>query len=98
VQAHPHLAGRWTAAVPPGGLMSLRFECGRYLGNGVWRGPFTLEVSGVMASVGEYELRMYSGSQGTLSLMDPLSAPGWTVGNVDFDLPTVTYINTTYKR
>jgi hypothetical protein len=96
--AHPNLAGQWVTLVPPGGSMVLDFTCGKYMGNGVWRGHFVFTVSGVPTGSGEYELRLYTGTQGTLGLIDPLSAPGWTVGNLNLDLPTVTYLSTTFKR
>jgi hypothetical protein len=97
-QAHPHLVGKWQSPTPPGGLMTLEFGPGCYMGNGVWRGPFFHVVSGVPASAGMYELRMYTGTQGALCLRDNVTAPGWTVGIVDFAAPAVNYMNVTYKR
>jgi hypothetical protein len=98
VEAHPHLLGRWVANVPPGGFMVLEFGPGEYLGNGTWRGPFTFVVSGCRASVGVYELQMFTGTEGTLGLREKLSAPGWSVGTVDFGARSVTLRQTTYKR
>src|SRR4051794_34711278 len=56
--AHPQLAGRWSAPVPPpGGSMAFDFGCGEYIGEGVWRGPFVFIVSGKVVEQGMYELR-----------------------------------------
>ena len=97
-EAHPNLAGQWFAPVPPGGFMLFEFAPGEYLGNGVWRGPFVWIVSGCPTSHGVYELKMFTGTQGTLGLREGLSAPGWTVGNVDLAGPVIQYLNTPFRK
>lgn len=93
-QAHPHLYGSWVANVPPGGFMALDFGPAEYMGVGVWRGPFTFTVTG-QTSCGVYELRMYTGTQGTVSLRDG-NMIGTKVGTVDFETRKLTYLQTTF--
>ncbi len=97
-QAHPHLVGPWFAPVPPGGFMVFEFGVGEYLGDGIWRGPFSSVISHMPAAVGDYELRMFNGTQGTLSLREKKTGPGWSVGIVDFSVPAVYYQDVTYRR
>jgi hypothetical protein len=93
--AHPQLAGKWSAPVPPGGLMVYEFGCGEYRGDDVWRGPFTLFVMNVPVASGTYELRM-NGLVGSLGFMD---CPGGqtTVGLADLGARVITYKDVTYK-
>jgi hypothetical protein len=97
-EAHPHLVGPWLARVPPGGYMTFDFGVAKYIGNGCWRGPYFQTVSGFPASCGIYELQMYTGTLGTLALRENLSAPGWSVGNVDLAIPEVVFKDVVYKR
>jgi hypothetical protein len=96
--AHPHLIGPWVSPLPQGGYMSYTFGPGEYLGSSIWRGPYEYVVSGCPTVVGEYELLMFTGTQGMLSLREGVTAPGWTVGIVDFVGPLFVYRHAEYKR
>jgi hypothetical protein len=98
VQAHPHLVGDWVTRTPPGGYMMFHFGPGCYLGNGVWRGPFFQVVSNVPTGSGQYELHLFTGTEGTLWLRFEAAAPGHTVGTVDLAIPEIVYQFTVYKR
>jgi hypothetical protein len=95
-RAHPHLLGTWTSPTPPGGYMALDFGPAELLGVGVWRGCFTITYSGYVSS-GIYELRMYSGTEGTLGLRDG-NMIATKVGTVDFMTNEVIYLNTHFRR
>jgi hypothetical protein len=95
-RAHPHLCGTWIAHVPPGGHMVLDFGPAELFGAGVWRGCFTSSVSGYEAG-GVYELRMFSGTEGTLGLRDG-NMIATKVGTVNFETNEVIYLNTQYRR
>jgi hypothetical protein len=82
-RAHPQLVGRWSAPVPPGGLMVYDFGPGQYGGNWVWRGPFTYIVNGCPLATGTYELQLFSGTEGTLKLLDTPVGTG-AVGTINF--------------
>src|SRR4051812_10215888 len=97
-EAHPSLGGTWVSPLPDRTSMILEFAPGLYLGSGIWRGPFTLVVSGCPTSIGEYELLMYTGTQGVLSIREGATAPGWRVGTVDFAAPEVMYLGANYRR
>jgi hypothetical protein len=70
--AHPQLVGEWAGQVTPGAVTVYDFGPGQYLGPGMWRGPYTITVSGCVTSSGEYVLRLYHGGEGTLALRDGL--------------------------
>jgi len=97
-QAHPQFLGKWLALTPPGGYMAFTFGPGFHLGNGVWRGPYTFTVSNVPAGAGEYELRMFNGTEGTLILRGTQFNAGSNVGNVDLGCQTVVFMNVAYRR
>jgi hypothetical protein len=97
-RANPALCGPWVAKVPDGGYTVFEFALGEYIGNGVWRGHYHSYVWGVPASIGTYELQMYTGNQGTLALREKISGPGWSVGIVDFAVPAVYWKDTEYTR
>jgi hypothetical protein len=98
VHAHPHLVGRWASPTPPGGLMEIHFGPGAYIDNMVWRGPCLIVVSGCVAGYGEYELRMFSGTQGTIGIKSGPYLIGTRVGLVDFAAPQVDFLGVIYKR
>src|SRR4051794_29200057 len=81
-RAHPHLGGTWISHTPPGGYMRLDFTPGELIGAGVWKGCFTITYSDYTSS-GVYELRMFSGTEGTLGLRDG-NMIATKVGTVDF--------------
>ena len=101
-QAHPLFAGRWVAPTPPGGLLEYDFEVGEYIGNGIWRGHFTFLVCQVPVASGWYELRMFTGTEGTLSLPITYTSTETTtfstVGNVDLGSRVTNFLGTTYRR
>jgi hypothetical protein len=96
VEAHPHLACKWVTPAPAGGYMSYDFRLGKYIGMGVWEGPFFLVVSNVPVSTGIYELRMFTGNEGTISLRDG-TCIGVRVGIVDFRARAMTFMNEVYR-
>jgi hypothetical protein len=96
LQAHPHFCGRWTSPTPPGGLMVFEFGTGDYIGNGMWRGPFVHSVSGLVVDQGIYELRMFTGTEGTICLKESRWYDPSTVGNVDLGARSMTLRNVTY--
>lgn len=96
VQAHPQLAGRWVSKSPPNVNMSYEFALGEYRGAGVWRGTFTVFWGGQPISWGEYELRIFSATQGTLSLRDGYVA-NIEVANVDLGTRIMVFKNVTYS-
>jgi hypothetical protein len=50
--------------------MSYDFEPGKYIGDLIWRGKYTLYWADYPISCGTYELRLYNGTQATLALVD----------------------------
>ena len=69
---------------PPGGFVSLHFRgMGCHLGNGIWRGYYTQNVSGCAIISGIYEFRMFDDHQGTLATRDDMHTIGSNVGVVD---------------
>jgi hypothetical protein len=73
-QAHPQLVGRWFGTTPPNLNMSFEFACGTYIGDGIWRGTFTIYWANDPISTGDYELRVFRGTEGTLGLRDGVLA------------------------
>jgi hypothetical protein len=90
--AHPHLVGRWVAEAPPGGSMVYDFGPGEYVGNWVWRGPFTFSVANCPVATGTYQLLMFNGVEGTLSLRDG-NEISTGVANVDLGRRSMTFKN-----
>jgi hypothetical protein len=94
-QAHPQMAGRWISKAPPNANMSYEFAPGRYLGAGVWRGTFTIFWANNPISCGHYELVMYYGTKGILTLrdgpLDLIDAANIDVGTRIMVLKGVTY-------
>src|SRR6516164_5332485 len=74
-EAHPLLVGTWVAQNPPGTLMKYEFGAAEYQGNWVWRGPLTYYVANQVVSTGMYELRMFNGLEGGLTLRDGNGLP-----------------------
>jgi hypothetical protein len=77
-EAHPLLVGTWVAQNPPGTLMKYEFGPGEYQGNWVWRGPLTFYLANQVVSTGMYELRMFNGLEGGLTLRDGNGLPNDT--------------------
>jgi hypothetical protein len=98
VQAHPQFAGKWMALTPPGGFMLYEFGVGDYIGNGIWRGPFSFVVSGLFVEQGEYELRMFNGTQGTISLRSHKTMAASSVGNVDLAARAMDFMGVNYRH
>jgi hypothetical protein len=100
--AHPLLAGKWIAALPSGGIQVYEFGCGEYLGNGIWRGSAVFYVSNCPVWSGEYELRMFTGDAGTLSLLSTSKSIYSNVGLVDFGAAkrpaTFSFMGVVYRR
>jgi hypothetical protein len=101
-QAHPQFTGRWVSPTPPGGLMEYIFDEGEYIGGGIWRGRFTFLVSNVPVASGCYELFLFNGNQGTISLPITYTRTEITtfsyVGNVDLGARMMTYMGASYRR
>jgi len=74
-EAHPLLVGTWVAQDPPGTLLKYEFGPAEYQGNWVWRGPLTLYVANKVVSIGTYQLRMFNGLEGGLTLHDGNGLP-----------------------
>jgi hypothetical protein len=96
VQAHPCLVGRWIADLPCGPTV-YEFTPGKYVGNGVWTGCYSLLIAGCPVPAGEYELRMFTGNEGTLSLRDGTQI-GTRVANVDLAGGTMLFMNVNYRH
>jgi hypothetical protein len=96
-RAHPNLIGKWVAFEPPGGAMVYDLGCGVYVGNGIWRGPFVFVVNNFPVEKGEWELRFYTGSEGTLSIQSPISG-GSRVGTLDLATRTFLFKNVTFRK
>jgi hypothetical protein len=95
-QAHPHLVGKWSAPVPPGGLMVYEFGPSEYIGNGVWRGPYTYFVSNSPVARGTYELRLFVGAEGTVGLREG-PAGATNVATVDLATKVMIFRNVAYR-
>jgi hypothetical protein len=97
VQAHPQLVGRWTAVAPPNSNMSYTFDPGEYIGDGVWRGTFTIYWANNPISCGSYELRMLRGTYGVLSVRDGPNHGSVGVGDVDVGIGAMNLKGLTYR-
>lgn len=95
--AHPQLIGKWSAAVPPGGSMTFDFGPAKYMGRGIWEGPYIRTASDCPMSSGVYYLRMFTGTQGVLGLDDERGVPVRS-GTVDLGAGVVTHQNVDYRR
>jgi hypothetical protein len=62
--------------------MEYDFGPGEYAGNWVWKGPFTLSIANCAVSTGTYQLRMFTGTEGTVELRD-FNGLAHAVANVD---------------
>jgi hypothetical protein len=98
VQAHPQLAGDWVSTTPPGGFQVFRFRLGQHLGNGLWQGDCSINVSNVSILVGEYTLNMIDDHQATLVPLRNATNLSPTVGIVDFTTGVLSLKNVEYRR
>lgn len=96
-QAHPALVGAWTAPLPPGMVTTYEFGPGEFVTHQVWKGPMRVLVNNCEVATGVWELRMFTGTEGTVSMRDGLQI-GTSVGTVDFATRTFTYMNVFYRR
>jgi hypothetical protein len=76
--------------------MSYDFAPGEYVGDGVWRGPLLFCMPTGPVSPGTYELRMFTGTEGTLGLIDGVGI-AVRVGNVDLGRRVMTFMSVTYR-
>jgi hypothetical protein len=95
--ANPRLAGLWVANAAPDATLTFNFSPGYCLGSGIWRGPCVYDISGfVMPRM--YELRMFNGVEGTVTLLSSQYDIGYTVGTVNFANQTLNYKNVNYTH
>ena len=97
-QAHPLLAGDWVSPTPPGGFAIFYFSPGEHLGNGLWRGHCSLNVSNCSILSGSYELNMINDHEATLTPLRNHTNGSPTVGLVDLGTGVLTLKNVTYRR
>jgi hypothetical protein len=97
IQAHPCLEGSWNAALPCPGFATYTFGPARFVGNGVWEGCLRFTINGRVISAGEYQVRMWSNTDGTLSIREG-EGIGTAVGIIDFKTGTIDYLNTIYRK
>src|SRR4051794_40451864 len=71
-RAHPALVGPWSAPVPPGLVTTYEFGPGEFITFQVWKGPLRILINGCQVADGVWELRMYTGTEGTVSMKDGL--------------------------
>jgi len=95
-RAHPLLVGTWIAQDPPGTLLKYEFGSAEYVGNWVWRGPLTFYVDNQVVSTGNYELRMFSGLEGGLTLRDGNGLPN-EVGLVNLSTRVLNYKKVVFR-
>jgi hypothetical protein len=76
--------------------MSYDFAPGVFIGTGIWRGGYTLLWGNTPICWGEYELRIYNGTVGTLRLQDGALA-AWWVGTVDLGTRVLILKGATYQ-
>jgi hypothetical protein len=96
-QAHPCFEGAYTAALPCPGTAVYDFSKAEFIGAGMWYGCVNVLVGGRLVSTGTYELRMWSDTQGTVSIREGERITT-AVGVVDLKARTVEYLGTTYKK
>ena len=97
LQAHPCLEGTWQAPLPCPGVAAYTFGPARFVGNGVWEGCLHFSINGRVIATGEYQLRMWTNSDGTVSIREG-EAIGTAVGIVDFKTNSIDYLNTIYRK
>ena len=95
-EAHPLLVGTWVAQDPPGTLLKYEFGPAEYQGNWVWRGPLTLYVANEVVSIGTYQLRMFNGLEGGLTLHDGNGLPN-DGGLVNLGTRVLNYKNVVFR-
>jgi len=95
-EAHPLLVGTWVAQDPPGTLLKYEFGPAEYQGNWVWRGPLTLYVANEVISIGTYQLRMFNGLEGGLTLHDGNGLPN-DDGLVNLGTRVLNYKNVVFR-
>jgi hypothetical protein len=95
--AHPQLIGEWAGEVTRGSVTVYNFGPGEYLGNGMWRGPFSVTIAGCVTSYGEYVLRLYNAGEGTLALRDGLML-STRVAIIDLGVRAFEFMGVVYKR
>ncbi|NBO92982.1 MAG: hypothetical protein EBV06_11825 [Planctomycetia bacterium] len=96
-QAHPCLSGLWSAPLPCGGKTSYLFSPAEDLGGGLWYGCLIKTVSGQTITKGTYELRMWSATEGTVSIREGMGI-STIVGTVDFATGKFDYLASTYRK
>jgi hypothetical protein len=97
VQAHPQLVGRWASVSPPNSNMSYTFDPGEYIGDGIWRGPFTIYWANNPISCGFYEIRILNGTYGTISVRDGPLHGAISIGSIDVGTRILTLKGVTYR-
>jgi hypothetical protein len=95
-QAHPALVGTWVATAPPNLHIAYQFAPGVYIGNDTWRGTYTFIVGGQPICSGDYELRIFYGTQATVNLRDGFLA-AWQAANVDLGTRVMIYKGELYR-
>ena len=95
-QAHPLLVGTWVAQDPPGTLLKYEFGQAEYQGNWVWRGHLTFYVANQVVSTGTYQLRMFNGLEGGLTMHDGNGLPN-DVGLVNLGTRVLNYKNVVFR-
>lgn len=97
VQAHPCFTGAYTAGLPCPGTATYVFEEPRFIGAGMWEGCVQTIIDGRLVSRGHYELRMWSPTQGTVSIKEGEMIVT-AVGIVDLQQRSVEYLGTVYVK
>ncbi len=95
-QAQPDLVGRWSAPFAPTGIMTFVFGPGEFIGHAVWRGPLQVLSNNCLIATGTYEIRMFTGTEGTLGIMDGACISN-SVGNIDMGARIFTYKNVRFR-
>jgi hypothetical protein len=95
-QAHPILQGKWFSVAPANAITAYEFGPGDYLGAGIWKGTYTVYLGNDFLSCGTYELRMVTGTQGTIGMIDGQMANA-RVATIDVGTKTMTLYNVTFR-
>lgn len=95
--AHPLMVGIFRGELAPGAPSTYEFGPGEYVGNGMWRGPVTVTISGLVTSYGDYYLRVYHGPHAVLALRDGFLL-STRVGIVDLTAGTFDFLGIVYQR
>ncbi|MGL4551337.1 MAG: hypothetical protein ACRC33_09120 [Gemmataceae bacterium] len=96
-RAHPCFVGVWTGPLPCPGTDAYEFGPGEFIGGGVWTGCLRKTTNGQLISTGWYELRMWSGTEGTVSIREG-QCISTAVGTVDLSSRTMDYLGTAYRH